>query len=428
VNDSLNRPRGSNARRQGAGTIRHLLFVSALAGLGLLSGGVVPEAELREEAGKPVQIEVANDVATLEWFAHPEVFYFVEGSPDLTTWIPAKLLKDTVPEGSLMLATTVANPKAFYRIIFEGDPDSPRLRADSDGDGIINLLEAEAEWDAYVTEDPTDSDADGIPDYFEQFHFGDLTHDGNHVATTGGLTLAEAYANATDPNSADSDGDGFTDAYEIANNLDPNYNQSRDKPTLDTDGDGLSDAQEILYRTDPTVADSDGDGLEDGRDGWARDANLQVPRLPENYVLIDLSAELPLVQDTNPVPDTWILERIQIDDHGGILYATAAEIPGEAGGAVWTGSTTAKYHLWGETYEPAYFNKLVSGDWESGASSFTGLVYRASVWPTLTGSGVLYYDLDFEFWNGRFLSVPITHLNKKQNMAAGEQSAQTTIS
>ena len=68
------------------------------------------------------------------------------------------------------------------------------------------------------------------------------------AANPGGVLKAEE---------PDSDGDGLTDAEEVALMTDPV------KP--DTDGDGLSDFEELRdYSTDPLLVDSDGDGREDG--------------------------------------------------------------------------------------------------------------------------------------------------------------------
>lgn len=269
------------------------LIATGLLSAGLLSLGVVPQEEL--EAGKP-QLEVSRSGGSLiiDWDAHPEVFYFMEATSELTSetpWTAAKLLKDNDASGSLSWAPMITGSKGFYRLSLEGDPDAAHLREDSDGDGIINLLEAEAGWDAYAAEASTDSDADGIPDYFEQFHFGTLEHDENYVAVEGGLTMAEAFARATDPNSVDSDGDGFTEAYEIANNLDPNYNQSRDDRNLDTDDDGVSDWLEYRRGTNPLQEDSDGDGKPDAEDAVGYDAFFTFEATDESpFVVIDMGA------------------------------------------------------------------------------------------------------------------------------------------
>ncbi len=59
----------------------------------------------------------------------------------------------------------------------------------------------------------------------------------------------------TDPLNADTDGDGLSDGWEIAQSLDPKKQ--------DTDSDGLPDNIEVAIGTDPTKRDTDGDGLND---------------------------------------------------------------------------------------------------------------------------------------------------------------------
>lgn len=222
-----------------------LVVASLLGTLALplaVGATVIPTEEL--EANKPqIQVSKSGNNLILDWTAHPDVYYFVEGIPDLNlmTWIPAKLLKDNAEAGTLSLGTAMSSSKGFFRLSLEGDPGSSRLRLDDDGDGIINLLEADAGWDAFLAEDPVDTDADGIPDYFEQFHFGTLAHDADYVATTGGLTLSEAYAAATNPNVLDSDGDGISDAKELERDSNPNNSLSPPYDFKETDnGDGTT--------------------------------------------------------------------------------------------------------------------------------------------------------------------------------------------
>lgn len=81
---------------------------------------------------------------------------------------------------------------------------------------------------------PYDSEPDGLPDWWELKHLGTLAYVG----------------------SVDSDGDGLTNAQELAAGTDPTK--------TDTDGDGLEDGDEAFYGTNALLADTDGDGYSDG--------------------------------------------------------------------------------------------------------------------------------------------------------------------
>jgi len=66
-----------------------------------------------------------------------------------------------------------------------------------------------------------------------------------------GLSSAEEQAMGTNPNAADSDGDGLTD--------DAEANTYGSDPTIaDSDGDGLNDGEEVNFGLDPVNADSRG--------------------------------------------------------------------------------------------------------------------------------------------------------------------------
>lgn len=124
-----------------------------------------------------------------------------------------------------------------------------------------------------------DSDGDGYSDAFEEEQETDVRDASSvplDVATTrfearlqgvdqdlDGLSVKEERQRNTDPTVADSDGDGRGDGAEIASGGDP---LSADDNYGDPDGDGLSDDVEKSIKTDSNKSDSDGDGLRDDRE------------------------------------------------------------------------------------------------------------------------------------------------------------------
>lgn len=68
----------------------------------------------------------------------------------------------------------------------------------------------------------------------------------------------------TNPQNADSDADGFTDAQEIATGFSPRHQTPEKLIDLDSDNDYLNDAWEIIMGTDLMNPDSDGDWYLDG--------------------------------------------------------------------------------------------------------------------------------------------------------------------
>lgn len=119
---------------------------------------------------------------------------------------------------------------------------------DLDGDGCTNVDETTAGTDP----NNADTDGDGENDCAE---IG--ADPANPVDTDGDGTI-----DALESSTTDTDGDGANDETDPAN-TDPCIPNPNAGP-CDQDGDGLTNTQETAAGTNPTVADTDGDGLNDG--------------------------------------------------------------------------------------------------------------------------------------------------------------------
>ncbi|KAB7627950.1 putative Ig domain-containing protein [Alkalilimnicola sp. S0819] len=187
-------------------------------------------------------------------------------------------------------------------------------KADTDGDGHHDGLDVfpldETEWldtdgDGIGNNADTDDDGDGLPDAYESANGLDPLDAADATADPDGDTLDNTteYQRGTDPQRADTDGDGHNDnvdafpldeaewgdndgdgtgdnadadddndglpdTYETAHGLDP---LDAADATADGDSDGLNNLEELAAGTDPNVADTDGDGHVDGADVFPLD-------------------------------------------------------------------------------------------------------------------------------------------------------------
>ena len=163
------------------------------------------------------------------------------------------------------------------------------LLADSDGDGLSDAKEigdlvnqpkdsdADGIIDALDSEDNTDTDNDGIPDYKE-------------------IKLG------TNPEKTDSDADGIDDIEEIGSDinqpLDSDKNGIINALDADDDGDGLSTKLESALGTNPLSADSDSDGINDAEE-IGKDTGQ--PLDSDNDGIIDALDKDPLIVDDAPI-------------------------------------------------------------------------------------------------------------------------------
>jgi len=142
----------------------------------------------------------------------------------------------------------------------DGVPDGqePSPDVDSDGDGLINVLDS-------------DSDNDGLPDGTEMGL--DCSNPDTDTSKNVCTPDADNGDTTTDPLDPDTDNGGISDGSEdfdkdgAIDSGEGNPNDPSDDTTItDTDGDGLSDDFETQIGSDPNDADSDDDGVIDGQE------------------------------------------------------------------------------------------------------------------------------------------------------------------
>ncbi len=124
--------------------------------------------------------------------------------------------------------------------------------SDKDLDGLTKNQEKEIGTDP----NKADSDGDGLKDgaEFLTYNTNPLNPDSDEDGLTDSEEVKKYYS---DPNSTDTDGDGLSD-------FDEAITYKSDPTKIDTDFDRLNDNEEVKYKSDPTNPDTDGDGLKDG--------------------------------------------------------------------------------------------------------------------------------------------------------------------
>ena len=192
----------------------------------------------------------------------------------------------------------------------DGDFDSDQLPnwldLDSDGDGILDLIEqggTDTNQDGQIDNYSTDTDADGLADAVD----GDVGNDG----------IAENTVSALLTTSSDLDADALPDSgYPHANTDGNGYPDYLD---IDADGDGIVDNTEGQGTTSfstPTGTDTDGDGIDNSYDNSSGFGG--------NGILVeDTDGDLaPDFQDTDTDED-GILDQIEGHDPDGDYVADA---------------------------------------------------------------------------------------------------------
>lgn len=122
---------------------------------------------------------------------------------------------------------------------------TPPVGADNITDAIVFVVEDDkgGRTSMVMTIDiSVDVDGNGIPD-------SSTTYSGvaGSDDDSDGMSLLDEYLAGTDPGQYDTDGDGFSDSYEITNGLNPTV---ANDPNIDTDADGFTDGEELAIGSD----------------------------------------------------------------------------------------------------------------------------------------------------------------------------------
>jgi hypothetical protein len=210
--------------------------------------------------------------------------------------------------------------------------------------------------------DPTavanpDTDGDSLNDAWEEFHFGNLSHDGSADADTNGgadgLTDLEEFVEKTDPNDSDTDNDLLTDGEEVdgTSNVWSGVADERTNPLVaDSDNDGLTDFQENgslntafgSQATNPNDTDTDDDGHTDraeivfyGTDPRNPDSTPMLLSLIDTEVR---NGSFELMGPAPGVPNAAKAENWDTDTDGDVPYWN-----------LWAGESTASANSGAET-------------------------------------------------------------------------------
>lgn len=200
----------------------------------------------------------------------------------------------------------------FSTVFINPENSKIDIKADQDGDGLIDYLEE------YYGSNPRirDTDNDGLTDYTEVYY---LSYNPNSNDTDGnGIKDAQE----------DADGDGINNLKEQSIGTNPAY--------YDTDHDLLSDYDELYkYHTDPLKADTDDDGVDDGTEiKNGTDPNKKNTQFTETITPDDVNESKPVSAGAKVAIDSKGVGTLTINEVStGENPLVSSNIPGYLGSA-----------------------------------------------------------------------------------------------
>ena len=153
--------------------------------------------------------------------------------------------------------------------------------ADTDDDGMSDGWEIDNGLDPLADDAADDPDGDSLSNLEE---FAHQTNPFKADSDDDGISDPDEIQLGTDPNNPDTDGDGMDDGWEVDHGLDPLDATGDNGADGDMDHDGLTNYEEFLNGSDPYNADTDADGF---GDAWERDWQTQATNALDPVVVDD---------------------------------------------------------------------------------------------------------------------------------------------
>ena len=236
------------------------------------------------------------------------------------------------------------NDKATNLVEYQFDTNP--FEMDTDGDGYSDNEEIKEGYNPNG-EGRLDTDGDGIYDWWEIKNGLDKNDpiDANQDIDQDGLSNKEEFDYRTNPIKSDTDNDGIKDGIEVEEGTNPFGKgplQINIASIDDVDGDGLDLVHENLFGSDPEKADTDGDGFSDYREisrgydptgGKFLNTTLKIP---------SIGVEAPIIW-SHKVTEKEVLSELE----KGLVHSAGTPIPAMRGNSYITGHSS--YYSWSKS-------------------------------------------------------------------------------